>query len=418
MSKILLKRVLCNSSVQDILIEGDTISRISADIEPAADFNVIDCSGKAVIPGFVNMHTHAAMTLLRGYNEDTKLQEWLQEIWKVEARMDEEMVYWGTKLACLEMIKTGTTAFNDQYWMIDSSVKAVEEMGLRSLLSYVALDGRDEGKDSGIKEGFEKMWERARNWGGLSKMSVGIHAPYTVSDSMMVWCSDFARERGLKVHIHVSETQQENLDSLELHGCSPFEHLERLGILGPEVIAAHCVWLSEKDMDIIAKYGVNPVHNINSNLKLASGERFLYNELRDRGVNLSLGTDGCGSSNNLDMRECMKTTALLQKGWRKDPTAMPLNELMDMATLNGAKAMGINAGVVEAGYLADLVLVDIDNYAFTPNLNFLSNLVYSANSSCIDTVICNGKILMQGRVVPGEEEIIGNVRKMCKKLYK
>lgn len=417
MGKILLKGALYKGSVQDILIDGNLISQIGVAIEAGAECKVIDCAGKGVIPGFVNMHTHAAMTLLRGYNEDTALMDWLQEIWKVEARMDEEMIYWGTKLACLEMIKTGTTAFNDQYWMIESSLKGIEEMGLRSLLSFVALDGKDEAKSEQIKEGFEKMWERAKDWPGLSKMAVGIHAPYTVSDSLMVWCSNFARERGLKVHIHVSETQQENIDSLKLNGCSPFEHLERLGILGPEVIAAHCVWLSERDMDIIAKYGVNVVHNINSNLKLASGERFLYNELRDRGVNICLGTDGCGSSNNLDMRESMKTTALLQKGWRRDATAMPLGELMNLATVNGAKAMGLNSGVVEVGHLADLVLVDIDNYAFTPNLNFLSNLVYSANSSCIDTVICDGRILMEGGVVPGEREILDSVKRVCKKLY-
>jgi 5-methylthioadenosine/S-adenosylhomocysteine deaminase len=193
--------------------------------------------------------------------------------------------------------------------------------------------------------------------------------------------------------------------------------LEKLGVLGPEVIAAHCVWLSNNDMDIMAKYGVTPVHNINSNLKLASGYKFLYNELKERGINVTLGTDGNGSSNNLDMRETMKTAALLQKGWREDPTALPLNELMDMATVNGAKALGIDAGEIKVGKLADINIIDIDNYAFTPNINFLSNLVYSANSSCIESVICNGKFVMKNRVVEGEKEILEKVNSIYKKLY-
>jgi 5-methylthioadenosine/S-adenosylhomocysteine deaminase len=357
------------------------------------------------------------MTLTRGYKEDTSLQEWLQEIWKVEAKMDEEAIYWGTKLACLEMIKTGTTSFYDQYWMIDSAVKAVEEMGIRSWHACVALNLKDESRSQAIKEEIIAAYERSQKWNERCRMSVGVHAPYTVSDELIQWCSSFAREKGLTIHIHMSETEQENIDSQNLNGCSPFEHLERLGVLGPEVIAAHCVWLSENDINIMAKYGVTAVHNINSNLKLASGSRFLYNELRDKGVRVCLGTDGCGSSNNLDMRETMKTAALLQKGWRRDPSAFKLQELMQAATASGAEALGLDAGEVAVGKLADLILVDTDNYAFVPQLDLVSNFVYSANSSCVDTVICNGEIVMENRVVPGEKEILENARRICNKLY-
>lgn len=416
MGKILLKEITLNGEVTDILIEGNRISAIGANLQVPDGFKILSGRGKAAVPGFVNMHTHAAMTLTRGYREDAKLQDWLQDIWKLEARMDEEAIYWGTKLACIEMLKTGTTTFYDQYWMIDSAVKAVQEMGLRGYHAFVALDLKDESQDGEIKRGMEAMLRKSADWGERCSMTVGVHAPYTVSDSMIRWCSDFARSNGLTVHIHMSETEQENLDSVALNGCSPFEHLERLGVLGPEVIAAHCVWLGDSDMDIMASRGVTAVHNVNSNLKLASGCKFLYNELRDRGVRVCLGTDGCGSSNNLDMREAMKTAALLQKGWRRDPVALPLDELLAVATSNGAQALGLDAGVIEVGRLADIVIVDTDNYAFAPGLDFLSDFVYSANSSCIDSVICNGELVMEGRAVPGEREVLEQIKRISKKL--
>lgn len=417
MGNILLKGITLNGEVKDILVQGNRIARIGDCIEAPSNCRVLSGRGKVAVPGFVNMHTHSAMTLTRGYKEDAVLQEWLQEIWKVEGRMDEEAIYWGTRLACLEMLKTGTTTFYDQYWMPDVAVAAVKEMGLRSWHSYVALDLKDEGKAGAIKEGMEAMYEKSLQWGDWCSMSVGVHAPYTVSDSMIRWCSDFARAKGLTLHIHMSETRKEVLDSVDLNGCSPFVHLQNLGVLGPEVVAAHCVWLDDDDIDIMAANGVTAVHNVNSNLKLASGCKFLYNELRDKGVNVCLGTDGCGSSNNLDMREAMKTAALLQKGWREDPTAMPLHELLQVATLNGACALGLDAGVIEEGKLADIVIVDTDNYAFVPGFDFLSDFVYSANSSCIDTVICNGELVMENRIVPGEREVLEQTRKILKRLY-
>ena len=419
MNRILLKDIYLNGDINDILIEGKIITAISDSIDTDGldNLEVVDCKGKAAIPGFINMHTHSGMTLMRGFNEDSSLMDWLQDVWRIEPRLDDELLYWGTKLACVEMIKTGTTCFLDQYWRVDVTSRAVAEMGIRSVQAHVALDMKDESKSDFIKSEFERIYKDSQNWDELNTLCVGIHAPYSVSDSLIKWCSNFAREKGLKVHIHVSETAKENADSVELNGCSPFEHLEKLGVLGPEVIAAHCVWLSNNDMDIMAKYGVTPVHNINSNLKLSSGYKFLYNELKERGINVTLGTDGNGSSNNLDMRETMKTAALLQKGWREDPTALPLNELMDMATVNGAKALGIDAGEIKVGKLADINIIDIDNYAFTPNINFLSNLVYSANSSCIESVICNGKFVMKNRVVEGEKEILEKVNSIYKKLY-
>lgn len=418
MEGILLKGIYLNGNLKDILIEKNIISAIEDNINAVPDgYEIVDCNGKAAIPGFINMHTHSGMTLMRGFNEDSSLMDWLGDVWKIEPRLDDELLYWGTKLACVEMIKTGTTCFLDQYWRVDVTSRAVAEMGIRSVQAHVALNMKDDSKIESIKSEFERIYEDSKSWSELNTLCVGVHAPYSVSDSLIKWCSDFAREKGLLVHIHVSETEKENTDSVELNGCSPFEHLEKLGVLGPEVVAAHCVWLSDNDMDIMAKYGVHPVHNINSNLKLASGYKFLYNEMKERGINICLGTDGNGSSNNLDMRETMKTAALLQKGWRKDPTALPLDELMNMATVNGAKALGLNTGEIKVGKLADISIIDIDNYAFTPNINFLSNLVYSANSSCVESVICNGKFVMRDRVVEGEREILDKVNSIYKKLY-
>lgn len=416
MSSILIKNINLNDAKSDILIEGNEISKISENIDYQAD-KTIDGSGKFVIPGFVNMHTHAAMTLMRGIGEDLHLMDWLQNtIWPTESKLTDEMVYWGTKLACLEMLKTGTTCFNDQYWSLPYAEKAADEMGLRSIQPFVILDLMDESKSGKLKDECERMYELSKSWGSRNKFAVGIHAPYSVSEKMMVWASEFAQKHDLLVHIHLSETEGENKDSLALHGVSPTSYLNRLGILNSNVIAAHCLWMSDEDISILAQHDVKVVHNISSNLKIASGFMFRYKEFKDAGVTVSLGTDGCASSNNLDMIETMKIAALIQKGWRGDPTLMPLDELMSLAAVNGAKSLGINCGVVAEGYLADLTIIDTNSYAFTPNINFLANLIYSANSSCVETVICDGKIVMENRAVKGEEEILNMVNKLYKKL--
>ena len=413
---ILIKDILFNNSKIDILIKGNKIAKIAPSLE-CSSCEVINGNGKAIIPGFMNMHTHAAMTLMRGIGEDMTLKDWLfNKIWPTEQKLDGELIYWGTKLACLEMLKTGTTFFNDQYWYLEEAVKATAEMGLRSIQPYVILDLGDRSKASKIKEECTQAWENSKRWGPLNSFAIGIHAPYSVSEEMIVWATNFAKERDLLVHIHVSETESENQESIAKHGLTPTAYLDKLGVLGPNVIAAHCLWIDDKDMAILAKRGVKVVHNINSNLKIASGYKFRYNEFRDSGVVLTLGTDGCASSNNLDMLETMKTTALLQKGWRGDATAMPINELMDLSTKNAGLAIGVNCGIIKEGALADLTIIDIDNYAFTPNINLYANLIYSANSSCVNTVICNGKILMRERKVKGQEEILENVNRLYKKL--
>ncbi|MDO9680798.1 MAG: amidohydrolase [Bacteroidales bacterium] len=415
-NSILIKNITLDDKVTDILIKGDTIEKISERIDLVAN-KVIEGKNKTLIPGFVNMHTHAAMTLMRGIGEDMLLMDWLyKKIWPTEKKLNDEMVYWGTKLACLEMLKTGTTCFNDQYWSLSHAVKAASEMGLRSVQPFVILDLFDKERWNKIKEDCQKAYEESAGWNKINRFAIGLHSPYSVSEEMLVWGAEFAKANGLLVHIHISETKGENEDSIAKHGLTPTKYLDKLGVLGANTIAAHCLWIDDEDMEILAKRDVKVVHNINSNLKIASGYKFRYNEFRDAGVTVTLGTDGCASSNNLDMIETMKTTALLQKGWRGDPTAMPLDELMNLTTRNGGIALGLNTGVIKEGALADLTIIDTDSYAFTPNISFYANLIYSANSSCVDTVICNGKVLMEKRFVQGEHEILDNVNRLYKKL--
>jgi len=416
MSTLLIKNVIINNKKQDISINGRRIETIADRIERNAD-KVLDGKGKYVVPGFINMHTHAAMTLMRGIGEDIPLMAWLQNvIWPTETKLTDELVYWGTKLACVEMVKSGTTCFNDQYWSLPAAVKATEEMGLRSVQSFVILDLLDESKSEALKRECERMYMLSKSWSDRNTFSIGIHAPYSVSGKMIEWATSFARERGLLVHIHLSETESENMDCIKIHGLTPTRYLDKLGALGPETIAAHCLWIDDEDIQVLAGRGVKAVHNINSNLKIASGYKFKYKEFKDAGIIVSLGTDGCASSNNLDMLETMKTTALVQKAWRGDPTVLPLEELLSLATENAGRSLGLDTGVVKEGYLADFSLIDTNSFAFTPNINFLANLIYSANSSCIDTVICDGKILMENREVKGEQEIIAMVNKLYKKL--
>ena len=420
MGNILLKNIVCKGAVSDIYIKGNRISKVvpaGTSISDGYEGEVTDCSGKTVMPGFVNMHTHAAMSMMRGVGEDIAFHDWIDRIWDVESKIDEEYVYQATKVACLEMIKTGTTTFNDHYWHMPMAHKAAIEMGLRPVLAYVICDRNDPEESERQKVECRQMYEEAMTWNDRSVFAIAIHAIYSVREEMIVWASRFAREHGLKVHIHVSETQKEIKDCMEQHnGMSPVEYLDSLGVLGPDVIAAHTLWLSDNDVRILGERGVTCVHNVNSNLKLASGYMFRYNELRDAGANICLGTDGCASSNNLDMLETMKTSAMIQKAWREDPSAMPLDELVAMATVNAGKALGLEIGKIEEGALADLLIIDTQNYNFLSPGSFEANLVYSAHSDCIDSVICDGEFVMRGRVVQGETDILAQAQKVLNKI--
>ena len=389
MGKIVLKNIISNGNISDIVIEGNMISGIYNAGESVIPENAegIDCTGKAALPGFVNMHNHAGMAMMRGMVEDISFHKWIDRIWEVEKNIDEEYVYHATRLACLEMVKTGTTTFNDQYWYMTSAYRAAQEFGLRVALSYVVCDRNDPEESERQKVQCQQMYELAAKWPDTVQFMISVHAIYSVREPMILWAVDFARQ-----------------------------YLDGLGVLGPDVIAAHTLWLSDKDVEILGKRGVTCVHNINSNLKLASGYKFRYNELRDAGATVCIGTDGCASSNNLDVLEALKTAAMVQKAWRNDPTAMPLDELMQIGSLNGGKALGLNIGVIEKGALADIIIVDTESYHFLSPGSFEANFVYSAHSDSVDSVICNGRFIMRNRNVPDEKDILSKAREYMNKI--
>lgn len=386
--------------------------------EEQEQYQVLDAEGMMALPGFINMHCHSAMTLMRGAQEDDFLKGWLDKIWKMENNLTPDVVYAGTRLACLEMIKSGTTCFFDQYRCISASSKAAQDMGLRAFHAYDFMNFFDQSVIEKNKQECREKYEESKEWSSIANFAVSCHAPYSVSRELLCFAAEFAAEHNLVLNVHLSETEQEVKDCIAKHGNTPTEYLDSIGYLSSNVIAAHSLWLSERDLDIYAQRGVTAVHNINSNLKLASGYKFLYKEMKQRGINIAMGTDGCASSNNLDMLEAIKTMALVQKAWREDPTVMTLQELMEISSANAAKALGINAGRLEKGALADLMLVDTTGLAFVPQISPLANFIYAANSSCIDTLICNGKVLMRHRVVEGEEEILAQAREYAKHLLR
>ena len=417
---ILIKNVLHQDKLTDVLIEGNRIARIAEGISAPAGAEVLDGMDKAIIPGFINTHTHASMTLFRGYGDDLPLMTWLEDyIWPVEAQMTAHDVYVGARLACLEMLRSGTTCFLDMYMHPLETAKAVEEMGLRAHLSYTLFDqGNAERAELDRKRSYE-YFERFKEFSDRITFTLGPHAIYTVSGEQLQFCHQFAKEHNVKIHLHLSETKGEIDECVRLHGLTPVRYLDKLGILSEHLVLAHVVWIDDEEMDLLAKHNVSVVHNPASNLKLASGYAFKYEEMKRRGIHIGIGTDGCSSSNNLDMVVAMKLASFLGKGWRFDSTACKADDIFASATSVGADILGIPAGRVEEGALADVCLVDLNTPELVPLNNLTSNLVYATSgSSCVDTVIIDGRILMRDKYVPGQEAIIAEAREVARRLFK
>ncbi len=411
----LIQNVLVHNEVQDILIEKNIIKKIAKHILED-NCNIVNGTDKLAIPPFYNTHTHAGMTLMRGYSDDLHVHQWLEKkIWPFEKNMSEEDVYIGSKLACLEMIKTGTVYYNDMYWFFHGMARAADEMGLRASICAVLIDMFDSETAKQQREVNEALFKEAKKYSDRVQFAIGPHAIYTVSEESLRWCSDFANENNVMINIHLSETHHEVEECIKKHGKRPIEYLKDIGFLGSNVIAAHCIWLDDNEIDILKDHEVILSHNPTSNMKLSSGV-FPYEKLHKKNIKMTLGTDGCASNNNLDMLEEMKFASCKAKLDSMNPTLMNAEEIFNIATRNGAEYMKINGGVLEEGKVADIVLIDLNNTMMVPRHNIISNLVYSATSACIDTTICDGKILMENGRVDGEEEIIALASEAAMKL--
>jgi len=386
-----------------VLIEDNRIADVSNTLSPGDADTVIDGTGKLLIPGLVNTHTHLSMTLFRGIADDLPLDRWLNDhIWPAEARLNGDYCYAGALLGCIEMIRSGTTSFNDMYFYMDHVARAVEEAGLRCVISHGMIDlGDTEKMMAELRESRRIIKECHGMADDRIRVALGPHSPYTCSEELLKETAALADKNDLMIHIHVSETENEVSEVSRSHGMTPVEYLDEVGVLGPRTVAAHCVWLKDWEIDVLAERDVKVSHNPSSNMKLASGVSPVA-RLLQRGVNVSLGTDGAASNNNLDMFQEMKTASLLQKVNLEDPTALPAMDVFSMATLNGARALGIDAGLIAPGKLADIVILNTRRPHLTPWRNPPSHTVYSASGADVDTVICDGRILLRD----GELEIL------------
>ena len=413
---LLIQNVLVNGETTDIRIKGPRIETVASSLVPEAGEEILDGTGKAAVPGFVNGHTHAAMTLLRGFADDMELLPWLEKkIWPAEAKLTEEDVYAGTRLACLEMIRSGTTTFNDMYWHLPGAVRAVASMGLRGILSAVFIDLFDADKRQEQITQNRAFFETFGNRNPLIQIALGPHAIYTVSREALEWIRDFSEQNGLFVHIHLAETGQEVDDCVKAHGVRPVEYLNDIGLLSGRLFAAHCNHLNEAEMALLTNAGVHLVHNPVSNLKLAVGDIFPYKALASRGASILLGTDGCSSNNTLDMLETAKFAALFQKWQSGDPTLLPAAEAFRLMTEEGARAFRVGNGKIAPGEPADIVLIDLNHPRNVPLYSLDSNLIYAGGGGMVSTTLCNGKVLMKDGNIPEEAEIIAEARRTVQK---
>ena len=417
--RILIKGVgLPSGQKGDIFIEDGRIDEISDLVERRAD-RIIDGKDRIAVPSLINGHTHAAMTLMRGYADDMPLKQWLEEkIWVLESKLTGEDVYWGTKLACLEMIKSGTTAFNDMYWFWEDSARAVRDMGIRGILSGVFIDMFDPKKaEEQIHLNLE-LFRIAENYRPYVTFALGPHAVYTVSKESLRWARDFSEETGVLIHMHLCETEGETQFAQEHYGLSPVEFLSEQGVLSDRFVGAHGCWLSETDGEILKKSGANLVNAPVSNLKLSVGKTLPYGLVRNMGIPFCLGTDGCSSNNHLDMFGTMKFASLLAKFTSSDPTFLPARKTFEAATTDAARIFHLGDWEIKEGASPDIILLDKKRPEFVPNFDSYSDIVYAANGYAVDTVICMGRVLMENRHVDGEEEIMEAAGRVARDLSK
>jgi 5-methylthioadenosine/S-adenosylhomocysteine deaminase len=398
-----------------LCVQGDTISHMGTDDDGFNATKLIDAKGGIVLPGLVNGHTHAAMSLFRGLADDLPLMEWLNHyIFPVESKMDADFVFVGTLLACAEMIMSGTTTFCDMYLFEDEVAKAAEQAKIRCLVGEVLYDFPSPNYGA-IENGLKYTESLIKKWQGDPLVSIAVepHSLFTCSPGLLSAANDLAVRYNVPLIIHMAETLSEVAEVEEKYGKRPVEHLLSLGILGPGLITDHCVHLNQTDIKIMAEHRVRVIHNPESNMKLASGIA-LIPEMLAQDITVGLGTDGCASNNNLDLFTEMDMAAKLQKIRTMDPTVMDAVTVLRMATVQGAAALGMGnfTGSLEIGKRADIIIIDTDKPHLTPLYNPYSHLVYAARGNDVSHSIINGRLVMEDRelLTLDLDEIIGRAR--------
>jgi 5-methylthioadenosine/S-adenosylhomocysteine deaminase len=383
-----------------VAISQDTITAVGS-ANGFSDWSaarVVDAGGGIIMPGLINTHTHAAMTCFRGLADDLQLMNWLNEhIFPAEAKLDDQKVYRGTLLACAEMIMSGTTCFCDMYLFEDAVARAASEAGMRAVVGEVLYDF-DSPNYGPIEKGFEYTQKLIDAWRAdpLVTIAVEPHSTYLCAPELLRKAFQLTQSLRLPLVIHLAESKSEVDQIKERYGRTPVEHLAELGILAPNVLACHCVELTENDIHLLQRFDVKVAHNAESNMKLASGVAPIP-ELLDKGICVGLGTDGCASNNNLDLFLEMDTVAKLHKARTLDPTTMDALSVLKMATIQAARALGLDhlIGSLEAGKKADLIIIDTNKPHLTPMYSPVSHLVYAAMGSDVATTIINGRVVME-----------------------
>ncbi|MEM1578459.1 MAG: amidohydrolase [Archaeoglobaceae archaeon] len=394
----------------NIGIEGRKIAYVGK--ENISGEEEINGKGCAILPGFFNAHTHSAMTILRGYAESLPLKEWLEKIWKVEAKLGNEEIYWASKFSCIEMLKHGITCFADMYIYMDEVARAVSETGIRAVLGYGMADrGSEERREKELKIALNFI----ERWHGEERITCTLtpHAIYTCSVEFLTEIAEVATSMGLIKHIHASETLWEVKEAIKRYGKTPVELLNSIGFLDDKTVLAHCVWLNESEIAILAKNKVSVAHCPSSNLKLSSGIAKL-SEMIEQGINVAVGTDGAASNNLLNMLSELRLAALLQQLRRK---FLKPSYYLVMGTENGYRAFGINGGVIREGMLADLIVIEISMTHY-PLYDLINSLLFSSRGCEVRDVIVNGKIVVEDRtaIFVDEEEVIEKFNALSERL--
>jgi 5-methylthioadenosine/S-adenosylhomocysteine deaminase len=393
-------------------VEG-TIEALGPEVTAEPGDEAIEAAGAHLVAPLVNGHTHAAMTLFRGYGGELPLMRWLREVvWPVEARLEPEDVYWGTRLACLEMIRTGTSRLWDMYWHPGASGRAVRDAGLRATIGgpLFDVDGGTEAMRASALASLDELAELGPELGA----ALAPHAIYTVTEKLLRWAADLARERGVPVQIHLSETEREVRDCIARRGVRPAFYLDRLGMLSERTVLAHGVWLDREELELIAERGCTVVANPVANMKLAVGGVLPYPVARQVGVAIGLGTDGAGSNDSLDLLSDLKVFALSQRHAAGDATVLPAEEAWQVAT--GARSPLLRGSEpLRVGGPADFLLLRRDSYELGVG-DLYADLVYAASGSVVDTTVIGGRVLMRGGVVDGAEEVVARAAERARRL--